>query len=86
MDYALSSNSMNQVSIVVPDGPARRHCVNIAITDDNISQEGDESVILSFTDLPSGVIEGNVPESTVTITDNDSELSYRDVYILYFSL
>ena len=40
----------------------------------------------SFIELPSGIAQGYVPESTVNNTDDDSELSHREIYILYFSL
>jgi len=75
MDYQTSSRVM---SVVIPAGPAGRHCVDLTINDDNVAQEGNETLVFTFEELPPGVEVGPVPESSITIVDNDGKMLYID--------
>ena len=47
-------------------------CVTIQIVDDDISLEGEETLIVEFETLPEGVLPGDNPNSMVTIVDDDT--------------
>ena len=48
--------------------------MEVMIIDDGIAMEGNETFVLRFQDLPSGVTPGPIPESSVEIIDTDGKL------------
>ena len=48
-----------------------QQCVNISIIEDSLSNEIDEMFLVTFNNLPNGVLAGPIAQACVTILDND---------------
>ena len=47
-------------------------CAELAVVDDSLALEGDETIVVSFS-APPGTQQGTPPSSTITILDNDGQ-------------
>lgn len=69
VDYTVN---MADLTITIPAGEPAQQCIPVGIVDDDIPLELPETFTFNFTSLPEGVAPGSVPESIVTIVDDDS--------------
>ena len=64
---------MMLLTFEIPAGPIDTYCLPIEIVNDTVTLEGDEMFSIQFMTLPEGVTPGSVPESVITINDDDDE-------------
>ena len=70
VDYTVN---MTLLTFEILAGPMDTYCLPVRIVNDTVNLEGDETFSIRFMTLPEGVTPGSIPESVITINDNDNE-------------
>ena len=67
-DYTIESDDL---TVTIPAGEPMEKCIPVAIVDDEVALEREETFQFFFDTLPEGVVAGEPNEVVVTIVDND---------------